>query len=310
MKVLFASVVSSYVLAGAVVSAQPAPSSVSAVFEPFAMTELVEMQPAMPTIAAGTVDLLTVEPMDGGKPVKDAPYSAEAVTEVTQTLSDGNRIQRRTSAMLARDGQGRTRREQQAMALGGIVAESKATFVTITDPVGGFFITLHPEEKLATRAPMPKFDMAFEAGEPATVMSFRADPAASGAGAGIAVNALSATRLVAADDPSRIDADIESLGSQEFDGVRADGTRTTNTIPAGAIGNEQPIAMVTERWYSPELQAVVMSKRSDPRFGETVYRLTNIQRAEPDAALFKIPSDYRIEEPKFVPAQRVKPRGQ
>lgn len=306
MKALLVSVASLSVLASAVAGAQPVMSSAPGAIEPFAVTQFVEMQPAMPTIAAGSVDLLTVEPMDGGKPVKDAPYSAEAVTEVTQTLSDGNRIQRRMSASLARDGQGRTRREQQAMALGGIVAESKGTFVTITDPVGGYFITLHPEEKFATRAPMPKFDMAFQ--ETGRVMTFRgSDPTASGFG--VAAGTVSA-RLTTSEEPERLDSNTQALGSQEFDGVRADGTRTTTTIPAGAIGNDQPIEMVTERWYSPDLQAVVMSKRTDPRFGETVYRLTNIQRAEPDAALFKIPSDYRIEEPKFVPAQRVKPRGQ
>jgi len=52
-----------------------------------------------------------------------------------------------------------------------------------------------------------------------------------------------------------------------IEGVRADGTRTTITIPAGAMGNEQPILIVSERWYSPELQTVVMTKRNDPAYG-------------------------------------------
>jgi hypothetical protein len=86
----------------------------------------------------------------------------------------------------------------------------------------------------------------------------------------------------------------ESLGSRDFDGVRADGKRTTRTIPAGAIGNEKPIAIVSERWFSPELNLVVMSRTSDPRSGETVYRLTDIKRDEPPVELFRVPADYKI----------------
>ena len=88
----------------------------------------------------------------------------------------------------------------------------------------------------------------------------------------------------------------EMLGSREFDGVKADGKRTTRTIPAGAIGNERPIAVVSERWFSAELNVVVMSRNVDPRSGETVYRLANIKRGEPPAELFKVPADYKVRE--------------
>jgi hypothetical protein len=76
----------------------------------------------------------------------------------------------------------------------------------------------------------------------------------------------------------------------------AEGTRITLTIPAGKIGNERPIATVNERWYSQELQTVVLTKNSDPRMGETTYRLTNINRGEPDPSLFQVPADYTVEE--------------
>ena len=83
-----------------------------------------------------------------------------------------------------------------------------------------------------------------------------------------------------------------ALGSREFDRVRADGSRTTWTIPAGKIGNEKPIDVVSERWYAPELLLVVSSRNVDPRRGETFYRLANLKRGEPDAALFQVPADY------------------
>jgi hypothetical protein len=120
-----------------------------------------------------------------------------------------------------------------------------------------------------------------------------------------------AAKPYAAASGLNLQVDTQSLGTQVVEGVRAEGTRTTTTIPAGAIGNELPIEMVAERWYSPELQVVVLTRRTDPRFGETVYRLTNIVRAEPPAALFQIPSDFKIEEGKRAfPAPRPKPDGQ
>jgi hypothetical protein len=88
----------------------------------------------------------------------------------------------------------------------------------------------------------------------------------------------------------------ESLGSKIIEGLVAEGTRTTLTIPAGQIGNERPIEVVTERWYSPELQLVVMTRNSDPRMGESVYRLTKVQRSEPARHLFEVPPDYTIKE--------------
>jgi hypothetical protein len=96
--------------------------------------------------------------------------------------------------------------------------------------------------------------------------------------------------------PQNRNAQTESLGKQNIEGVEAEGTRTTVTIPAGEIGNERPIEIVSERWYSDELQTVVMSRHSDPRFGENSYRLTNISRTEPARSLFEIPSDYTVKE--------------
>lgn len=88
----------------------------------------------------------------------------------------------------------------------------------------------------------------------------------------------------------------EDLGKQTIEGIEAVGTRYTTTIAAGEVGNEQPIFVVSEKWYSEELQTVVMMKNSDPRFGENSYRLTNINRSEPAHSLFEVPSDYTLKE--------------
>jgi hypothetical protein len=97
-----------------------------------------------------------------------------------------------------------------------------------------------------------------------------------------------------ANDQSKMST--EDLGSQTMEGIIVNGLRTTRTIPAGEIGNERPITVVTEVWTSPDLKTVVYSKRSDPRMGEQTYQLTNIVRAEPDASLFTVPGDFKIVE--------------
>jgi hypothetical protein len=103
----------------------------------------------------------------------------------------------------------------------------------------------------------------------------------------------------------------EQLGKQLIEGVEAEGTRSTITIPAGDIGNERPIEIVTERWYSPELQLVVMSRHSDPRNGETTYKLTNISRADPAKSLFEVPAGFTVKDMQmalpFPPGPRKKP---
>ncbi|MGH9357493.1 MAG: hypothetical protein ACRD10_15325, partial [Terriglobia bacterium] len=72
--------------------------------------------------------------------------------------------------------------------------------------------------------------------------------------------------------------------------------RTTRVIPAGKIGNEKPITIVSERWYSPKLLIYVMTRRDDPRFGTVIYRVTHLKLGEPSADLFSVPADYRIEQ--------------
>jgi hypothetical protein len=220
------------------------------------------------------IDVLSVEPLEAGKAVTGAPYTAEITTEIMQQLTDGNRIERRTTSSVARDSEGRVRREQQVTAIGPILPRKTAQIVTITDPVAKVHYALDADRKVAMQLPMP-FVTKFEAPVPGR------------------------PPLEARTEKSGVpDARTESLGTKDIEGVKAEGTRVTVTIPAGAIGNQAAIDIVNERWYSPELQTVVLSQRSDPRFGGTTYRLTNIVRAEPAAELFQVPSDYRVEQPK------------
>jgi hypothetical protein len=90
----------------------------------------------------------------------------------------------------------------------------------------------------------------------------------------------------------------ESLGSQVVNGVMADGTRVTQTIPAGDFGNDRPITSVTESWFSPDLRLTVLYRRSDPREGDVTTQYAGIKRGEPDASLFQVPAGYTNQSPE------------
>lgn len=102
--------------------------------------------------------------------------------------------------------------------------------------------------------------------------------------------------IVGGSGAMKVSTNTEKIGKQMIEGVECEGTRAVLTLPAGAIGNENPIQTVHESWYSPELKMTIMTKRTDPRFGESTYRMTNIVRAEPDATLFQVPNDYTVTE--------------
>jgi hypothetical protein len=119
------------------------------------------------------------------------------------------------------------------------------------------------------------------------VMQMGTSVSAGGPGPGMTMQ-----RTVAISDQGQ--ANAEDLGSQTMEGVLVNGVRTTRTIPAGEIGNDKPISIVTEVWTSPDLKTIVYSKRTDPRMGEQTFQLTNIVRSEPDASLFTVPADFKI----------------
>lgn len=240
-----------------------------------------------------------------GKVVKGAPYSGQAVTETTQILGDGNRIVNKSTASVYRDKEGRTRREQTVAAIGPFAGEMPQ-MISINDPVAGVSYVLEPSSHVARKLNAMQFEYKLSTKGAKVINPHKrenvpdgpAEPSTLRFGVAAAAGPSLTMELPNVHDEG---GKQESLGKQSIEGVEAEGTRTTRTIAAGEIGNERAIEIISERWYSPELQTVVMSKHSDPRFGETVYRLTNINRGEPDASLFRVPSDYRIEEMPLPP---------
>ncbi|HVP88568.1 MAG TPA: hypothetical protein VMU79_10855 [Casimicrobiaceae bacterium] len=297
-----------------------------------------QAEAAIAEIEADTasMEFLTNEIGGPREVVKNAPYTAEAVTESTRVLMDGNRIVHKSTTLLARDSAGRTRQE----------TKRDHGVVYISDPIEQRSYVLRPVSKTALilprvshkhgppAPPAPPTPPAPPAPPAASTPPTQPDSSAVSVQPGRVVvrggkNGADETDLqvevirIAGDEEarkpdrpmppmppmppltmgghplvlpyvSRDKGSTELLGTRDFDGVRADGKRTTRTIPAGAIGNEKPIAIVSEQWFSPDLNVVVMTRNLDPRSGETVYRLTNIKRGEPSADLFRVPTDYKV----------------
>src|SRR5262245_37496153 len=224
-----------------------------------------------------------------GKVVRGAPYSATATTETIQTLSDGNQIIRKNESKLYRDGEGRTRTEQTLETIGKWTAGGEPQQnIFINDPLAGVAYSLDPRTRTAYKniIPQKRPPMGAQAetlmvngqkvttytinGQTVTQAEFEAFTAAVEKKKRAQAEILEKEIKDASNNPelkkklemAQMDKPIievgqkktESLGTQTIEGVTAEGTRATLTIPAGEIGNTLPIEVVDETWYSPELQ--------------------------------------------------------
>lgn len=203
----------------------------------------------------------------GGKVVTNAPFSAQVNRETVQVLSDGTRLDRKETGSIARDGVGRTREEITLSAIGPFAASGLVPRVVfIRDPAAGKNYILNENIKLAMTISHP-------------------------AGTNEQGRRLMKQKMNVGENSN---LQTLSLGTKTIDGLTVQGTRRTRTIPVGQIGNDKPIVITRDEWYSPDLQMVISSTRSDPRFGTTTFQLTNINRSEPPQSLFIVPPDYTV----------------
>jgi hypothetical protein len=245
--------------------------------------------------SAGVATTIGAFEKSPGVAIQGAPYSATINNEMIQTLPDGNRIVHTSTGTTARDSQGRLRQDAALPAIGNLSAANAPHLVFILDPVAQTSYTLDLTDKTAQKMPM------------SPVVTGGSDPAGGGNTFFIQMESGPAPALPLPPAPGiflqkslsvneHVQESTENLGSQLMEGVLANGVRTTRIIPAGQIGNDRPISIITEVWTSPELKTIVYSKRNDPRMGEQTFRLTNIVRGEPDPSLFTVPADFKISD--------------
>lgn len=270
-----------------------------------------DQQIAIPDVGAPPLGAGQVAVVSGGgmafkvegkaEAVKNQPYQAQAVTQIKQTLADGSHISQTTTATVARDSEGRTIRIQNLSTIGPWKSSSDSsqgsapTLTTIFDPVANTHTDYTSDSKVAhvLSIPSPPPGETMRGAVRGGFAVFSAGPGNGGMGpTTFAVQGH-------ADSPqatNNADVKTESLGSKTIEAIPATGTKVTNTIPAGTIGNDKDLVITRETWYSPDLKLVLQSSQTDPRFGETTYTLTNIQRSEPDPSLFQVPAGYTVDK--------------
>jgi hypothetical protein len=220
--------------------------------------------------------------------VAGRPVSGKEESRSLQTLSDGTEISTTESNLFYRDSAGRTRTEMTSHGR-----------ITIVDPVAHTVVTLNTATKTARKETMPNGEGMFSAGRAAKAVAVLSSTYTFSVGNGVTTATVTTggdtgLRSIKPDGANSENRKHEDLGAESLNGALATHTRDTLTIPQGQIGNNRDIHVVNERWYSDDLQMLVKTVNSDPRFGENTYEFTNISREEPDAALFQIPPDYTI----------------
>jgi hypothetical protein len=240
----------------------------------------------------GKIEFFSAEMAGAGEVVTAAPYTATATTESTQVLADGNKIVNKTSSFVARDSQGRTRRETDLHRIGTMQVDSPKT-VFINDPTAHTQYIFTPGGE-ATKVIRSQGSWK----EGPQIIDLQGNDLRNGKSER-RVNQKVIVNVQGGHEGQRMKESTEQvkhedLGTQTIEGVSAQGKRETVTIPAGEIGNERPIEIVTETWFSPELHTMVLREHSDPRLGDSTYKLTDIKRNEPDASLFQPPPGTKV----------------
>lgn len=252
-----------------------------------------------------------------GTPIVGAPYSAQRISEHVQVGADGTRFTTNNQQeTIYRDSEGRVRTERPAI-MGPNAPAGAPVIVEIEDPVANVSYTLDTQKKVAHRvayaAPTPNgqaggvggsflrggqwFTSTNGAAAAMTMAPPPPSPSSTSLTASISTSPVPSRAAVTASSGTgrpQPELTTEDLGQQVIEGVAAEGHRTVQTWPAGAVGNDRPFQVVSETWFSPEIKETVLSKYSDPRSGENTTKLTNISRSEPDASLFMPPADYTV----------------
>lgn len=208
--------------------------------------------------------------------VPGEPYTAIRKTTRVQKLANGTTITHMTTVKEARDSSGRTYRETRPeVPAGQEEGVPKFVFANVNDPVSGTNIHWNSNTKVADVTHFAERSQI----KPPDVVSTQAAPEPT---------------PVPRAEP--IKQQSEDLGTKTINGVEARGTRMTRVISAGRDGNDQPLTITSEWWRSEELGIMVMSVNDDPRTGTTTMELTELEKGEPDPALFQVPEGYTVKD--------------
>jgi len=251
--------------------------------------------------------------------VRNAPFSADVVTQYDRTLDNGAHIHRESRGKIFRDNQGRMRTESQAPSVRP--GSPNYDHITINDPVQQVIVYLNLKNKTATilrfsdagptaptasaKQSKPKDKNTIRLGGQPGIGSGPTDTLGvpqvpGGQGSLPAAHPVQApdgtTSMDATTFANTAGATIVPLGTKIIEGVSAIGTRTTRTINAGTMGNDKAIVCISDTWVSSDLKVTVLTETDDGQAGRSTIKLVNIVRSEPNASLFQIPVGYTVKD--------------
>jgi len=235
------------------------------------------------------------------EPVTGAAYQAEKVSRSVQTLSDGTVITQETRGLIARDAEGRIREDLYVVVSGQVAGhemDKTLQSATVGDPVAHtMLIWTGDKSKVAVQMQLPSLP-GMAKGKGMIGMLGAAPPPPLPPPPGSSARKTVALGSLGSNGPDGLTENVrtDELGKQSIEGVLVTGKRVTTTIPTGKVGNDRPIVVVHEEWWSPELKVLVKTTDNDPRSGEQTMELQGLARTDPDAALFQAPAGYQVKD--------------
>jgi len=191
------------------------------------------------------------------------PFRAKINVQVTRLLPDGTKVEQKYYTQAARDTEGHEYREARDMVPASSDREPALIRTTVYDPKTSLVRNCFPAQQICRQ-------MQFDA------TSHPVDEPVGPSSDGKSVLAR------------------ESLGKKQMLGLEVEGTRETVTFKAGAFGNDKPVVVTKEIWYSPRLQFNVAVTRDDPRNGMQKFEVSDLKLGDPEASWFTLPDGYRL----------------
>ena len=200
-------------------------------------------------------------------PIPDAPLVAVVNTQSSQILPNGTTLSQKTLSAIARDRHGRIFNERRPLIPASETGTPPILSIHIYDPRTRTNTFIDPQNRVARQSTINRPPSAL----PPEVGS-------------IPLNGSS---------PASPYVKEEDLGTRKMEGVDVHGIRDTQTIPAETNGGKE-VTVVDEYWYSEDLRLNMLAIHNDPRTGEQTTTVTQVDRSEPDPAVFEIPSGYKV----------------
>lgn len=195
--------------------------------------------------------------------VPNASFSSVVTTEWTKTLADGSTMTRENHRVVVRDSAGRIFQERRTFVPKGAQAEPQVRWTEISDPLAHTKYFCRADSHVCTLRAY--YSPATEAAE-----------------------------MLSADGQGKVILSRQDLGKSDVSGMEVVSTRETRTIEAGIVGNDRPISITKEFWYSPKLALNMLVKRNDPRSGAQTFTVTDLSLGEPDPKYFQVPAGFTV----------------